>query len=69
MEVTILIPRTSEETFRECVCKFDSMAIAETVQRNEWIVFVLEDTEETDHFADDLFELGRLFEMMENLPY
>lgn len=72
MEVTIMIHRNFEKDFRSCVSEFNSMAIVDRIPSRGfacYIYMIVEDTNETDTFLEDLFKLGQLFEKMTNLPY
>lgn len=72
MEVTLFIERRFEEEFRKCVERFESMAIVDTIEpvhTKEWIYMIVEDTNETNCFIEDLFLLGRRYEWITNLPY
>lgn len=64
MEQTILIEKRFENLFRQCTCKFNSMAIAavkEPKKLPHHLQIVIESTDDDDKFIEDLFYLGKAY--------
>lgn len=63
MEVKLFIERKFENEFRRSIEMMNSMAIGKVMERNEYLVFVVEETnEDSETFLVELFFLGIWFE-------